>query len=256
MISESQQGTGFGRYCYYGCHCLPDKDHAEHKVFGKPVDNIDNTCREFGTCYKCLNYKYHNQCIPERTQYKFRIRISRKTGLREISCKGNPVNTCERDTCECDKYFSTTVAKYEKEWKESYHITRGGFKREQGCRAQKVVPVAQVIDPLTHTLQNVGGGDGDGFFHSFFGQPIVEFDPLPTSDFGQNVFFAGFEPNPNAPSVEEPPIVQSCCGLDDFPNVSLKKSTDQCCGQHPYNPVIHQCCKNNEIIKYGGEMCD
>merc|ERR1712176_923576 len=26
-----QGGTGFGRYCFYGCHCLPDHEHASKK---------------------------------------------------------------------------------------------------------------------------------------------------------------------------------------------------------------------------------
>merc|ERR1712227_317380 len=31
-----QGGTGFGRYCFYGCHCLPDHEHAsKSKPFGK-----------------------------------------------------------------------------------------------------------------------------------------------------------------------------------------------------------------------------
>ena len=28
-IRNGEKGTGFGRYCYYGCHCLPDKHHNE-----------------------------------------------------------------------------------------------------------------------------------------------------------------------------------------------------------------------------------
>ena len=40
-ISEAADGRGFGRYCYYGCHCMPDRDHSDHAVFGRPIDNID-----------------------------------------------------------------------------------------------------------------------------------------------------------------------------------------------------------------------
>ena len=36
-----QGGTGFGRYCFYGCHCLPDHEHAsKSKPFGKPKEKF------------------------------------------------------------------------------------------------------------------------------------------------------------------------------------------------------------------------
>ena len=50
-----QGGSGFGRYCFYGCHCLPDAEHAKvSPPFGIPIDGVDRTCRQMGTCYKCL----------------------------------------------------------------------------------------------------------------------------------------------------------------------------------------------------------
>lgn len=54
-------GSGFGLYCYYGCHCLTDDDHINEEyglVGGKPIDNIDKTCQQMGTCYRCLQDKY------------------------------------------------------------------------------------------------------------------------------------------------------------------------------------------------------
>ena len=57
MLNEDAtvKGSGFGRYCFYGCHCLPDAEHsAVSKPMGMPIDAIDNTCRQMGTCYKCL----------------------------------------------------------------------------------------------------------------------------------------------------------------------------------------------------------
>jgi hypothetical protein len=37
----------------------------------------------------------------------------------------NAENTCERDVCECDKYFSETVATFQFEWQEEHHLIRG-----------------------------------------------------------------------------------------------------------------------------------
>ena len=117
-IRNGEKGTGFGRYCYYGCHCLPDKHHNEYLTFGKPVDNIDKQCKQMGVCYKCLQHKYpESQCLPENTNYKFALDQEKKT----IDCSLNK-NECRRDVCECDKQFAQNVAKYEFEWNEEYHI--------------------------------------------------------------------------------------------------------------------------------------
>lgn len=260
-ISEAATGTGFGRYCYYGCHCLPDKDHSEHKVYGKPVDNIDNTCRDFGTCYKCIAYKYSNQCVPERTPYKFRIRIKKATGERQISCAMNPENTCERDTCECDKFFSTTVAKYEHEWIQEYHITRGNFDRKKSCRAQHNTPVGKsdegifMMDQAEGFVETI---EESPVFTTFGGLGFDAFRPNPfENEFSENVFFAGPEESQDPIILQNRnPIIQSCCGIDDFPNVSIKKNPkEKCCGKLSYDDAVHRCCPNKEL-KYGNEICD
>ena len=171
----------------------------------------------------------------------------------------NPPNTCERDTCECDKYFSTTVAMYEKEWKLKYHITRGGFDRQKSCRPQRTVAptVATVIEMENNIEFGAGGGGGGGFgagFWNSFGGNLGAPGDYGAGDFqDNNIFFDGFESN--FPQIIAPPTIQECCGIDDFPNVMLKKPTDQCCGKHPYNPTIQQCCESNKV-KYGGEVCD
>ena len=92
-IRNGEKGTGFGRYCYYGCHCLPDKHHNEYLTFGKPVDNIDKQCKQMGVCYKCLQHKYpESQCLPENTNYKFALDPEKKT----IDCSLNK-NECRRN---------------------------------------------------------------------------------------------------------------------------------------------------------------
>ena len=85
-IQTASEGTGFGRYCYYGCHCLPDKHHNEYKTFGKPVDEIDQQCKQMGICYSCLKYKYgEGKCQPEDTSYAFKVNDNTK----EIDCSMN-----------------------------------------------------------------------------------------------------------------------------------------------------------------------
>lgn len=130
-------GTGFGLYCYYGCHCLTDDEHVNEEyglVGGKAIDDIDATCYQMGTCYKCLENKYKNEetgstdCKPETTRYRF--------GFNEdgtIDCSDNK-DQCKMDLCLCDKDFAETVAKYEMQWTAENHIVRGGFDRINTCK--------------------------------------------------------------------------------------------------------------------------
>jgi len=125
-----QGGTGFGRYCFYGCHCLPDHEHASKSVpFGKPKDGIDETCRQMGVCYKCLENKYKGKCKPEKNSYKFEIKKDRK-GIDCLDKEG----TCKRDICECDKAFALNVKRFEMDWDVKLHSVKGDFDRKRECR--------------------------------------------------------------------------------------------------------------------------
>ena len=50
----------FDRFCFYGCYCLPDAAiHDSSPGTGKPVDEVDNACKE---CVKHKkNSKVHNK---------------------------------------------------------------------------------------------------------------------------------------------------------------------------------------------------
>ena len=59
LVLHLQQEQKFGRYCYYGCYCLPEGSHdIASGGYGKPVDNIDRACKNFKQCYKCLVTEY------------------------------------------------------------------------------------------------------------------------------------------------------------------------------------------------------
>jgi hypothetical protein len=52
----------------------------------------------------------------------------------------------------------------------------------------------------------------------------------------------------------EPPIIDGCCGMENFPDVSFKKSNEKCCGKHSYNANFRKCCPNNKV-KNLNELC-
>lgn len=65
LVLWLQKEQKFGRYCYYGCYCLPEGSHEiSSGGYGKPIDNIDGACRDFKWCYQCL-VREHNEATPD-----------------------------------------------------------------------------------------------------------------------------------------------------------------------------------------------
>ena len=69
LVLWLQEAKKFGRYCYYGCYCLPEGSHnIAMGGYGKPVDNIDRACFNFKQCYKCLLDEHADgQGLPKNT---------------------------------------------------------------------------------------------------------------------------------------------------------------------------------------------
>lgn len=128
-------GSGFGRYCFYGCHCLPDEEHArESPPIGIPIDNIDRTCKQMGSCYQCLKAK-HPTCIPEETKYKFDFITDGSGAIVDVECKNK--DPCKQDLCMCDRKFSMDVTQYETEWNYKFHSNKSKFNRKKECTIPK-----------------------------------------------------------------------------------------------------------------------
>lgn len=63
----------FGKYCYYGCWCLPGGAHEDVAGKGEPRDNIDLSCKIQTQCYECANIDpdTRNGCNPDRARYSY-----------------------------------------------------------------------------------------------------------------------------------------------------------------------------------------
>lgn len=148
LVLWLQEAKKFGRYCYYGCYCLPEGSHnIAMGGYGKPVDNIDKACFNFKQCYKCLldehadgqglpkntpkSPDYDGRCKGENLGYKFDL-VVRANGRKLIKCT-NKAGSCKRNICECDKKLAEDLAFHENEWDESKHAVKGGFSREATC---------------------------------------------------------------------------------------------------------------------------
>ena len=76
----------FGKFCYYGCHCMPEGRHnLIGKNWGLPVDDIDRSCKNFFQCYDCARMQ-DPQCLGDRVKYKYQLLEDKSTGIKSIAC--------------------------------------------------------------------------------------------------------------------------------------------------------------------------
>merc|ERR1711957_1024487 len=82
-----QEEHKFGRYCYYGCYCLPEGSHnIAAGGYGKPLDPIDRACFEFKQCYKCLIEEHDGgECKGEDVGYRMDL-IENLDGSKQVEC--------------------------------------------------------------------------------------------------------------------------------------------------------------------------
>jgi len=142
MVLQPVQVTVFGRYCYYGCWCLPNGQHNLAAGYGQPVDPIDEVCKDFALCYKCLDMDFAGTCDPEKRAYRWG-QIRDGNGVTyDLKCKDDytkgPNHRCKRYTCECDRVLAVGLGATWDRWNESYHARWGGFDREANCEVNCV----------------------------------------------------------------------------------------------------------------------
>ena len=63
----------FGKYCFYGCWCLPGGGHEFVAGHGEPRDEIDKACKIQWQCYECtvMDEETKDACSPEKAKYDF-----------------------------------------------------------------------------------------------------------------------------------------------------------------------------------------
>lgn len=139
MSMQPPEVTIFGRYCYYGCWCLPNGQHNLAAGYGAPVDPIDQVCKEFALCYKCIELDFGGACQPEKRGYRWGPHTTTMGVVYDVYCKDDatigPTHRCKRYTCECDRVLAVGLAATWAVWNESFHARWGSFDREANCES-------------------------------------------------------------------------------------------------------------------------
>jgi hypothetical protein len=136
MVMAMQRQAGSTRqwkdFQSYGCHCIPEgRRRIGVAGYGAPVDSIDNACRSFHQCYRCLEDEHADEggCDGEKTRYK--VTINENTG--EISCRNKP-GTCQYNVCQCDLQIAQRLSTAFPVWESKYSKRQGKFDREASCQ--------------------------------------------------------------------------------------------------------------------------
>ena len=90
-----QQYRYLGKYCFYGCWCLPGGVGDIGAGHGQPVDNIDRACREYATCYQCMyNQQMGGEC-DDSDEGRYTIQGSQKENGKVFLMCTDPVGSCK-----------------------------------------------------------------------------------------------------------------------------------------------------------------
>merc|ERR1712128_137084 len=106
------------KYWTYGCHCflLGDRPMSEMGK-GRPVDALDNKCKAYKDCQKCVREEHGDTCIGEFVRYTWRYATKRNA----FESKDAP-GSCQRELFECDLQFVEDTYTTKDVWTEDYHL--------------------------------------------------------------------------------------------------------------------------------------
>jgi len=116
----------------YGCNCFMNDFGMENVSYGKPVNQLDSSCRAYQECLKCAKEEHGSHCFPDHTGYKM------FTNSEEVIC-GNADSTCRRSLCECDKMFAKMQRDNAAVYETRYNVLEGWEPLDECVRGGKVL---------------------------------------------------------------------------------------------------------------------
>lgn len=210
-----QEEKSFGKYCFYGCWCLPRGASEIGAGFGIPVDPIDEACKDYSTCYNCLYSQIVGRRCSEDDQgnYKMAGKHNPVTGDKQLICE-DPIGSCLRMRCECDLDLAMKFGALERAWNGQYHRTWGNFD-SSSCRNNHRTGAEIAFNLPQNTVYN----DRIGF--GTFGDDFVE-------EGGDNTGIKNVlkSPNDERHSVLNGEVV-GCCGTP--PRIHYYHRDQKCC---------------------------
>lgn len=116
-LKGKKNGFDERKYWAYGCHCfmLGDRPMSEMGM-GKPTDALDNKCKAFKDCHKCVREKHGSDCIGEMRKYTWKWSTKKNT-FESV----NQAGSCLRELFECDKKLVYDTWSQKDVFDDKYH---------------------------------------------------------------------------------------------------------------------------------------
>lgn len=128
-------------YWAYGCHCLILGDRPMTEMGkGSPTDALDNGCKAYKDCQKCVRQKHGDQCIGEFVRYTWKW-STKQNGFVSANDEGS----CERELFECDVMMAQNTFNNRAAYSDDFHLfySQTGFDPEsdESCPSGGSTPV-------------------------------------------------------------------------------------------------------------------
>ena len=128
-------------YWAYGCHCLILGDRPMTEMGkGSPTDALDNGCKAYKDCQKCVREKHGDACIGEFVRYTWKW-STKENGF----VSRDPEGSCERELYECDVMMAYNTFNNRAAYSDDYHLfySTTGFDPEsdESCPTGGSAPV-------------------------------------------------------------------------------------------------------------------
>lgn len=221
VFLQKNKNKNIGRYCFYGCWCLPQGSANLGVGTGPPIDDIDRSCREFATCYNCLyNSEIGRGCNEKQPQrYTIKGRMDPTTKTRYLMCM-DPPGSCKRMRCECDRSLAEKLREFESQWNVQNHRRWGkpAFDAEKYCSV-----------PTSGDGEVFGTYAQDGTYQDSQGDADYDGDMERNGARPNGVSGGASETSPNR-VVQSAPIygeIIGCCGRS--PNLHYFRKGQKCC---------------------------
>lgn len=151
MMEHYNSNDDVSNYWFYGCNChFLNGNLAESQMgYGVPVDALDEVCKTYNNCIKCVRDVHHDTCTDE---YGMDIAPTYKYGERQgdLICQDG-LGSCERSVCECDLAFAKAHVSEAYVYNQDYHehesTLPGGWNPSSNCVQDDENPSVESFNP-------------------------------------------------------------------------------------------------------------
>lgn len=121
------------KFWAYGCHCVLLGSQPITQIgHGAPKDDMDQTCRVYKDCHRCVRGQFGERCNGELKKYNWKWSTKESDFI-----SANDVGSCARSLFECDKSFVYGLFQTKNSFDKQYHWY-SGFEalQDENCVAQ------------------------------------------------------------------------------------------------------------------------